>query len=63
MRLASSKSSAGKNMTLSVEAWAEQVRAGNVRAVSRAITAIENHQQEAEGAVAAPFSAYGPGVS
>ena len=35
-------------MTLPVEAWADQVRAGNVRAVSRAITAIENHQQEAE---------------
>src|ERR1700731_4145166 len=35
-------------MTLPVEAWAEQVRAGNVRAVSRAITAIENHRQEAE---------------
>ncbi len=35
-------------MTLPVEAWSEQVRAGNVRAVSRAITAIENHQPEAE---------------
>ncbi len=35
-------------MTLPVEEWAEQVRAGDVRAVSRAITAIENHQQEAE---------------
>src|SRR5260370_18930172 len=35
-------------MTLSVEKWAEQVRAGEVRAVSRAITAIENHQPEAE---------------
>ena len=35
-------------MTLPVEAWAEQVRAGNVRAVSRAITAVENHQPEAE---------------
>jgi LAO/AO transport system kinase len=35
-------------MTLSVEEWAEQVRAGDVRAVSRAITAIENHQPEAE---------------
>jgi LAO/AO transport system kinase len=35
-------------MTLPVEAWAEQVRARNVRAVSRAITAIENHQPEAE---------------
>ena len=31
-----------------VESWAEQVRAGDVRAVSRAITAIENHQADAE---------------
>jgi len=28
--------------------WAEQVRAGEVRAISRAITVIENHQVEAE---------------
>jgi LAO/AO transport system kinase len=35
-------------MTPPVETWAEQVRAGDVRAVSRAITAIENHQAEAE---------------
>src|SRR5260370_1274943 len=35
-------------MTLSVEKCAEQVRAGEVRAVSRAITVIENHQPEAE---------------
>src|SRR5258708_30932034 len=35
-------------MTLPVEKWAENVRAGDVRAVSRAITAIENHQPEAE---------------
>lgn len=35
-------------MSLPVEGWAEQVRAGEVRAVSRAITAIENHQPEAE---------------
>src|SRR3984893_6762996 len=35
-------------MTPPVETWAEQVRAGDVRAVSRAITAIENHQPEAE---------------
>ena len=35
-------------MSLSVEKWAEQVRAGDVRAMSRAITAIENHQPEAE---------------
>ena len=31
-----------------IEKWAEAVRAGDVRAVSRAITAIENHQPEAE---------------
>jgi LAO/AO transport system kinase len=35
-------------MSVSVEKWAELVRAGDVRAVSRAITAIENHQPEAE---------------
>ena len=35
-------------MTLPVEAWAELVRAGDVRAIARAITAIENHQAEAE---------------
>src|SRR6202795_2344347 len=35
-------------MSLPVEKWAEQVRAGDVRAISRAITAIENHQPEAE---------------
>lgn len=33
---------------VAVERWAEQVRAGDVRAVSRAITAIENHEPEAE---------------
>src|ERR1700681_578520 len=31
-----------------VEKWAEQVRAGEMRAVSRAITAIENHSAESE---------------
>ncbi|HXM98752.1 MAG TPA: methylmalonyl Co-A mutase-associated GTPase MeaB [Candidatus Dormibacteraeota bacterium] len=31
-----------------VEQWAKQVRAGEVRAISRAITAIENYQPEAE---------------
>jgi LAO/AO transport system kinase len=35
-------------MSSPVETWAEQVRAGDVRAVSRAITAIENHQAEGE---------------
>jgi LAO/AO transport system kinase len=31
-----------------IEGWAERVCAGDVRAISRAITAIENHQSEAE---------------
>src|SRR5690349_22144304 len=35
-------------MPLLVEEWSKQVRAGDVRAISRAITAIENHQPEAE---------------
>jgi len=35
-------------MSLPVEKWAEQVRAGDMRAIARAITAIENHHAEAE---------------
>ena len=35
-------------MTLPIENWAAQVCAGEVRAISRAITAIENHAPEAE---------------
>jgi LAO/AO transport system kinase len=35
-------------MSASIENWAQQIRAGEVRAVSRAITAIENHAPEAE---------------
>ena len=35
-------------MPLPIEAWAEQVRAGEIRAISRAITAIENHALESE---------------
>jgi LAO/AO transport system kinase len=35
-------------MTISVDDWAAKVRAGDVRAISRAITAIENHSAEAE---------------
>src|SRR5246127_5604230 len=31
-----------------VDTWAEQIRSGEIRAISRAITAIENHQPEAE---------------
>ena len=35
-------------MPLAVDNWVERVRAGDVRAISRAITAIENHEPEAE---------------
>src|SRR5271156_1975065 len=36
-------------MSVAVENWAEQVRAGDVRAISRAVSAIENRDREAEG--------------
>src|SRR5271169_5249466 len=35
-------------MTVSIENWAEQVRAGDERAISRAVSAIENREREAE---------------
>src|SRR3984893_3920901 len=35
-------------MSAPIENWAQRVCAGDVRALSRAITAIENHQPEAE---------------
>jgi GTPase len=35
-------------MTITLEGWASQVRAGDVRAISRAVSAIENHSSEAE---------------
>ena len=35
-------------MTTTIENWAAQVRAGDVRAISRAVSAIENHTSEAE---------------
>jgi len=35
-------------MSASVETWVERIRAGDVRAVSQAITAIENHDPRAE---------------
>ena len=37
-----------KNMSAPVESWAQQIRTGEVRAVSRAITAIENHAPDSE---------------
>ncbi len=35
-------------MTVAIENWAERIRAGDVRALARAISAIENHAPEAE---------------
>jgi LAO/AO transport system kinase len=35
-------------MTQPIDPWAQQIRAGEIRAISRAITAIENHATEAE---------------
>jgi putative protein kinase ArgK-like GTPase of G3E family len=35
-------------MTTYVDNWAEQVRAGDERAISRAVSAIENREREAE---------------
>lgn len=46
-------------MTLPVEKWAEAVRAGDVRAISRAITAIENHAPEAEELLRRLFASTG----
>jgi LAO/AO transport system kinase len=43
------RSGAGLNvMTVSVDNWTEQIRAGDVRAISRALTAIENRSPDAE---------------
>lgn len=46
-------------MTLPIETWAEAVRAGDVRAISRAITAIENHAPAAEELLRRLFVATG----
>src|SRR5262249_9096596 len=35
-------------MNAPIDTWAQQVRSGEVRAISRAITAIENHAAESE---------------
>jgi LAO/AO transport system kinase len=35
-------------MPVAVETWADQIRAGDVRAIARGITAIENHDPHAE---------------
>lgn len=46
-------------MPPSVDAWADQIRAGDIRALSRAITAIENHLPDAEPLLKHLFPATG----
>jgi LAO/AO transport system kinase len=46
-------------MTSRVETWAEQVCAGDVRALSRAISAIENHAPDAEALLRILFPSTG----
>src|SRR6202522_58996 len=54
-------------MTTYVDNWAEQVRAGDVRAISRAVSAIENRDTEAEEILRALFphtgNAYRVGIT
>jgi LAO/AO transport system kinase len=42
-------------MSSPLDAWAEQIRAGEIRSISRAMTAIENHAPEAEPLLKALF--------
>ncbi|MBI3668229.1 MAG: methylmalonyl Co-A mutase-associated GTPase MeaB [Acidobacteria bacterium] len=46
-------------MPVTLDHWAEQVRAGDVRAISRAITAIENHDPAAEKILRSLFPSTG----
>ena len=46
-------------MSAAIETWAEQIRGGDIRAVSRAITAIENHDSQAEDLLQQIFPATG----
>ena len=43
-------------MTISIDQWAEQIRAGDARAVSRAVSAIEDRGTEAEALVQRLFA-------
>jgi LAO/AO transport system kinase len=44
---------------LTLDSWVDQVRAGDIRAISRAITAIENHDPSAEEILRRVFPATG----
>ncbi|HVB33046.1 MAG TPA: methylmalonyl Co-A mutase-associated GTPase MeaB [Patescibacteria group bacterium] len=49
-------------MLATVNSWAEQIRAGDIRAISKAITAIEDERPEAERLVRELFPHTGGGV-
>jgi LAO/AO transport system kinase len=48
LRIAGLESALIHFMTRAIEDWAEQVRSGDVRAISRGVTAIENRTRESE---------------
>jgi LAO/AO transport system kinase len=48
-------------MSSTIDTWVEQVLAGDIRAISRAITAIENHHPEAEEILRRVFPHSGKG--
>src|SRR2546427_12379689 len=48
-------------MSSTIDTWVEQILAGDIRAISRAITAIENHHPEAEEILRRVFPHTGKG--
>jgi LAO/AO transport system kinase len=46
-------------MPVAIETWSEQIRAGDLRAIARAITAIENHDPQSEKLVQQIFPSTG----
>src|SRR6266852_1786846 len=48
-------------MSSTIDTWVEQILAGDIRAISRAITAIENHHPDAEEILRRVFPHTGKG--
>src|SRR2546422_7690608 len=48
-------------MSSTIDTWVEQILAGDIRAISRAITAIENHRPETEEILRRVFPHTGKG--
>jgi len=46
-------------MPVAIDVWADQVLAGDVRAISRAITAVEDHDRQSEELLARIFPSTG----